>query len=83
VSLRPLRVYLLILILGSILPGALLTAILVWRAFANNRAVSERRLLESARVDASALDRDFESTIDTLQALATSPNLDRGDLEAL
>jgi signal transduction histidine kinase/CheY-like chemotaxis protein len=82
VSLRPLRVYLLILILGSILPGALLTAILVWRAFANNREVGERRLLESARVDASALDRNFESTIDTLQALATSPNLDRGDLEA-
>jgi signal transduction histidine kinase/ActR/RegA family two-component response regulator len=64
------------------LPGALLTGILVWRAFANNRAVSERRLLESARVDASSLDREFDGTINVLQALATSPALDAGDLEA-
>ena len=64
------------------LPGALLTGVLVWRAFANNRAASERRLLESARVDASALDREFDSTIRILEALATSPALDAGDFEA-
>ncbi len=64
------------------LPGALLTGLLVWRAFANNRAASERRLLESARVDASALDREFDSTIRILEALATSPALDAGDFEA-
>ena len=45
----PLRVYLLILVLGAMLPGTLLTGVLVWRAFANDRAASERRLLESAR----------------------------------
>lgn len=64
------------------LPGVLLTGILVWRSFANNRAIAERRLLESARVDASALDREFDSTISVLQALATSPSLDRDDLGA-
>jgi len=64
------------------LPGALLTGLLVWRAFANNRSASERRLLESARVDASALDREFDSTFRILEALATSPALDRGDFEA-
>src|SRR5262245_35056526 len=64
------------------LPGALLTGILVWRAFANNRAVTERRLLESARVDASAIDREFTGTISILEALATSPALDRDDLAA-
>jgi signal transduction histidine kinase/ActR/RegA family two-component response regulator len=80
--LRSLRVHLLVLILGAMLPGALLTGFLVWRAFANNRALTERRLLESARVDASALDREFAGAISTLQALATSPNLDRDDLEA-
>jgi signal transduction histidine kinase len=64
------------------LPGALLTGVLVWRAFANNRAVAERRLLESARVDASALDREFDSSVGTLQALATSPALDENDFEA-
>jgi signal transduction histidine kinase/CheY-like chemotaxis protein len=77
---RSIRVYLLFLVLGAILPGALLTGILVWRTFDNNRASSERRLLDSARVDASALDREFAGTISTLQALATSPSLDRDDL---
>ena len=80
--LRPLRLYLLILILGAILPGALLTGVLVWRALAGNRAVSERRLIESARVDASALDREFAATISTLQVLGTSSALEPDDLEA-
>ena len=62
------------------LPGTVLTGVLVWRAFANNRALAERRLLDSARVDAAALDREFTSVIHMLQALATSPALDRGDL---
>ena len=64
------------------LPGALLTGVLVWRAFDNNRAASERRLIESARVDAAALDREFAGTISILQALATSPTLDREDFAA-
>jgi signal transduction histidine kinase/ActR/RegA family two-component response regulator len=80
--LRPIRVYLLILVLGAILPGALLTGVLVWRAFASTRDMSERRLLESARVDASAVDREFASIISTLQVLATSPALDADDFEA-
>src|SRR4029453_18412646 len=79
--LRSLRVHLLILVLGAMLPGTLLTGVLVWRAFANNRVASERRLLDSARVDAAALDREFVSTLSTLQALSTSPTLDRDDLE--
>jgi signal transduction histidine kinase len=80
--LRPIRVYLIILVLGAMLPGALLTGILVWRAFDNNRTVTERRLLESARVDAAAIDREFAGIIRILEALATSPALDRHDLEA-
>jgi signal transduction histidine kinase len=79
--LRPIRVYLLILVLGAMLPGALLTGVLVWRAIANNRAMSERRLLESARVDASALDREFDRSISILHALATSPTLDDTNLD--
>ena len=42
----------------------------------------ERRLLDSARVDAAALDREFATTESTLQTLSTSPTLDRDDLEA-
>ena len=82
VALRPLRVHLLILVLGAMLPGMVLTGVLVWRAFANNRALAERRLLDSARVDAAALDREFAGAISVLQALATSPTLDSGDLAA-
>jgi len=81
-AVRPLRVYLLILVLGAMLPGTFLTGLLVWRAFDNNRAASERRLLESARVDASALDREFEGVINILNGLATSPALERDDFEA-
>ena len=77
--LRPLRIYLLVLVLGAMLPGVLLTGVLVWRSFVNTRATSERRLLESARVDASALDREFDGAIGILQTLATSPALDRDD----
>lgn len=79
---RSLRAYLAILILGAMLPGSVLTGILVWRAFVNTRAISERRLLESARVDAAAVDREFASAMGVLEALATSPPLERGDLQA-
>jgi signal transduction histidine kinase/ActR/RegA family two-component response regulator len=76
---RPLRVYLLILVLGAMLPGTLLTGVLVWRVFAHTRAAAERRLMESSRVDAGGLDREFAGTIGTLESLATSPALDRND----
>lgn len=77
-----LRVHLLVLILGALLPGALLTAILVIRTIGNNRTVVERRLLDAARVDAAALDREFDGTIRTLQALASSPALNTDDLRS-
>jgi signal transduction histidine kinase len=64
------------------LPGALLTGVLVWRVLTSDRQALERRLLESARVDASALDRQFEGTISTLRGLATSAALDRQDIRA-
>jgi signal transduction histidine kinase len=80
--LRPLRLYLVILILGAIMPGALLTAGLVRRAVASNHAAAERRLIESARVDASALDREFISTFSTLRVLGASSALERDDMAA-
>ena len=76
----PLRVHLLFLVLGAMLPGAVLTAILVSHTFSQNRAVIERRLLDAARVDAAAIDREFQGHILALEALATSPALERDDL---
>jgi hypothetical protein len=79
---RSLRAYLAILVLSAMLPGTLVTAVLIGRTFTSTRAGSERRLLESARVDAAALDREFEETISVLETLAASPALDRNDLQA-
>jgi len=78
----PLRVYLLLLVLGAMLPGAVLTAILVAQTFAGNRAVIERRLMDAARVDAAAVDRELDAAIAALQVLATSPALAADDLLA-
>lgn len=79
---RTLRAYLALIVVGALLPGTLLTGALVWRTFNDARAASERKLLESARVDAAALGREFDGIINTLGALATSPTLDRDDFEA-
>ena len=76
---RSIRVYLLILVLGAVLPPAIITGVVVWRAFARNHAVAERQLLDSARVDAAALDRTFGTAVDTLNGLASSPSLAHGE----
>jgi signal transduction histidine kinase len=79
--LRPIRSYLLIVVLAATVPPALLTGALVARAFTTSRAAAEGRLIESARVDALAVDRQFETVVGTLQALTTSEALEQGDLQ--
>ena len=78
---RPIRSYLLIVVLAATVPPALLTGALVGRAFTTSRAAAERRLVESARVDALSVDRQFETVVGTLQALTTSEALEQGDLQ--
>ena len=70
-----------LLILGAVLPGALLTGVIVRRTLEQNRTVLENRLADTARVDAAALDREFNATIRVLQTLAQSPSLDASDLK--
>ena len=76
-----LRSHLVLLVLGAVLPGALLTGFIVRRTLEQNRTVLENRLADTARVDAAALDREFNGTIRVLQTLAQSPSLDAGDLK--
>jgi len=76
-----LRTHLILLVLGAVLPGALLTGLIVRRTLEQNRTVLENRLADTARVDAAALDREFNGTIRVLQTLAESPSLDAGDLK--
>ena len=77
-----LRTQLILVILGLLLPGIDLAGILFWRSNVENRTVIERRLLDTARVDADALDREFEDSIRSLEALASSPELAAGDFLA-
>jgi hypothetical protein len=67
---------------GAVLPGALLTGLIVTRTLEGNRSVLERRIEDTARVDAAALDREFNGTIRVLRTLAQSPLLDTDDLKA-
>ena len=76
-----LRSHLVLLVLGAVLPGALLTGFIVRRTLEQNRTVLENRLADTARVDAAALDREFNATIRVLETLAQSPSLDAGDLK--
>ena len=77
-----LRTHLVLLIAGAVLPGALLTGSIVTRTLEENRSVLENRLADTARVDAAALDREFNGTIRVLQTLAQSTSLYAGSLEA-
>jgi signal transduction histidine kinase/CheY-like chemotaxis protein len=77
-----LRTHLILVILGVLLPGIALTGFLFWRSNVENRIVIERRLLDTARVDADALDREFEDSIRSLEALASSPELAAGNFLA-
>lgn len=70
----------LLLVVAAVLPGALLTAVLVSRSYSRDRQVLESRFVEAARVDAAALDRELGATIRALQILSSSPALDDGDL---
>jgi signal transduction histidine kinase/ActR/RegA family two-component response regulator len=72
----------LLLVVAAVLPGALLTAVLVSRSYSRDRQVLEARFVEAARVDAAALDRELGATIRALQILAATPSLDEGDLAA-
>ena len=75
-----LRSHLALVILCAVLPSALLTGMIVQRTLAGTRVLLENRLVDTARADAEALDREFSGTVRVLATLAQSPDLDSGDL---
>ena len=77
----PLRWHLVLLLVGILLPAVVFGALIAYRLSVSERAVAERRLVQSARDLALAVDREMSSTIRTLSALAASERLQRGDLE--
>ncbi|HEY7521471.1 MAG TPA: ATP-binding protein [Methylomirabilota bacterium] len=78
----PLRWYLVIVVIGAMLPIVAFTTLLVVRLSAYERSAVERDLVETATALATDLDRSVRATVSTLEAMAQSPHLDGTDLAA-
>jgi signal transduction histidine kinase/CheY-like chemotaxis protein len=78
----PLRRRLLALTAAAILPLAVLAGIGLYVLARQQRAESERAGIELARSVATAVDADLRSGVAVVEALATTPSLDRDDLAA-
>jgi PAS domain S-box-containing protein len=77
-----LKWHLVLLVAGALLPLVGFAAVVVYRLAESERAATDRRLLRSAHDLSLALDRELQSTVRTLSALAESDRLDREDLAA-
>src|SRR5581483_2898951 len=75
-----LRTYLLLLVVGTLLPAVAIAAFLASRVAADNREEVERRLLEAARAEAAIIDAELTGSIRALQGLAQSDRLTNDDL---
>ena len=67
---------------GTLLPVVVFGAVVVFQLARSERQTAERRVVHSARVLAASFEREMAGSIRTLQALAESDALARGDLEA-
>src|SRR5215510_3679491 len=77
----PVRVHLLFLVVGTLLPTLALSAVLMLRVIRDGREAVRRQLLEAARASATIVDSELLGTIRTLRALAESETLREGDLD--
>src|SRR5581483_7398022 len=78
----PLRIHLLSLVIGIVLPALIVSGLLVRRVVNDNRAKVDRELVDAARAQATVVDRELSGTVRALQALAESDNLSSGQLPA-
>lgn len=76
------RQWLALLLAAIGLPAAAAVVVLFLQSYQRERAGVERANLDVARALMQAIDRELASAQGALQALGTSPNLDRGDLRA-
>jgi signal transduction histidine kinase/ActR/RegA family two-component response regulator len=77
-----LRTYLLILTAGAVIPVLCFAVYLTIGLSRSQQRAIERGLTETAGALASSVDRELTSSISTLEALAASQYLDRGDYAA-
>jgi signal transduction histidine kinase/ActR/RegA family two-component response regulator len=78
----PLRWYLVIVVIGAMLPIVAFATLVVLRLSVYERAAVERDLVETATELATDLDRSVRASVATLSAMAQSRDLDGGDLGA-
>src|SRR5690242_11802674 len=79
---RRLRAHLTTVFLIAMAPLFAFAVYMIYRSALEEQRTVQRGAAERVRAIKTALDSELESSINTLQALATSPNLDRGDLSA-
>jgi two-component system, cell cycle sensor histidine kinase and response regulator CckA len=70
------------LVLACVLPVWLTAGYLVYRNYQSRRALTEQRMLETARALTMVVDRELATVQASLSSLATSPSLVSGDLLA-
>lgn len=79
---RPIRAYLLLLLLVLLVPELLFTGALLWRLQASDAARSGQAALATAEGEAATLDRTVAETVSALRTLAVSQALTSGDMAA-
>src|SRR3989338_5321091 len=75
-----LRSHLSILVVAAVVPLLTFSTVMVFVFNKQQRAAVENSLLDTARALSLAIDREITASIHTLEALATSDDLDSGDL---
>ncbi|MDP9095447.1 MAG: hypothetical protein M3N26_02630, partial [Pseudomonadota bacterium] len=79
---RSLKVQLTLLCLGLLVPTLVFVGVLFWRLSASETSRAQEEAAGASKALANALDRETIGVLTTLQALATSPSLQTGDLPA-
>lgn len=70
------------LVVGCIVPAALVTGLLIVESYQRERASMERDMVATARALMQAVDADLEGVLSTIQVLSASHSLATGDLHA-
>jgi signal transduction histidine kinase/CheY-like chemotaxis protein len=76
----PFRAIALLFVALSLLPLIVFSTFLVRRVVASERASAERLLLQGARLQSEAIERELSASVRALSAVAESPLLTTGDL---
>src|SRR5256885_3424516 len=77
---RTMQFWLSWLVVGSIVPAALVAGFLIVESYQRERASVERDMIGTARALMQAVDADLNGFHSILQVLATSRSLARGDM---